>query len=115
MAWPITLEANKVLLREGEESHSMYLLQEGQLKITKRTGDEEVLLGFIHSGELVGELSFLDQRPRSATVTAVTDCELIQIPLKVKEDVMKSTPKWMEAFIETLVVRIRQADEKIRI
>ncbi len=115
MAWPVTLSADQVLLREGEESLSMYLLQEGELVVSKQDGDEHVILGYIHSGELVGELSFLDQKPRSATVRAVTNCKLIQIPQKTIDDMFKSQPPWLEIFIKTIVTRLRETNARIKI
>lgn len=115
MAWPVSLAANKILLSEGEESHSMYLLQEGQLEVSRKDGDKEVILGFINPGEIVGELSFLDQAPRSATVRAVKDCKLAQIPLKTIEEVFKTQPPWLEVFIRTLVTRLRNADARIKV
>ena len=115
MAWPVDIEANKILIREGEDSHSMYLVQEGTLVVTRKEGDQDVILGYIHSGELVGEMSFLDQQPRSATVKAVTDCKLAQIPHRTIEEVLNSQPKWVDVFIKTLVTRIREADAKIKI
>ncbi len=115
MAWPVDIEAGKILIREGEDSHSMYLVQEGQLVVTRKDGDKDVILGHIHSGELVGEMSFLDQQPRSATVKATTDCKLVQIPLRTIEEVLKTQPEWVEVFIKTLVGRIRKADAKIKI
>jgi len=115
MAWPVTLQADKILLSEGEESHSMYLLQEGQLIVTRKDGDKEVTLGYINPGEIVGELSFLDQEPRSATVRAVKECKLAQIPLKTIDEIFKSQPQWLEVFIKTLVKRIRHADSRIKV
>ena len=76
---------------------------------------DDGIVAMIHSGELVGEMSFIDQQPRSATVRAVTDCKLFQIPLKTVEEVLKTQPAWFEAFIKTLAGRIREADSRIRI
>ena len=115
MAWPVTLAADKILLNEGEESHSMYLLMEGKLVVTKKVGNKDVVLAHINSGEVVGELSFLDQEPRSATVRAVTECKLVQIPLKTIEEIFQTQPPWLEVFIKTLVSRIRKTDSKIKI
>ncbi len=115
MAWPVSLQADKILLTEGEESHSMYLLLEGQLIVTKKDGDKDVILGHINAGEVVGELSFLDQQPRSATVRAVKECKLAQIPLKTIDDIFKTQPQWLEVFIKTLVKRIRNADSRIKV
>lgn len=62
-----------------------------------------------------GELSFLDKYPRSATVRAVTDCLLYQVPSKTLEEVFKTSPPWFEVFINTLVTRLRKADARIKI
>jgi len=83
--------------------------------VTRKDGDKDVILGYINEGEIVGELSFLDQQPRSATVKAVKDCKLVQIPLKTIEQVFQTTPPWLEAFIKTMVARIRKADARIKI
>ncbi len=115
MAWPVNLPAGKILLSEGEESHSMYLLLEGQLIVSRKDGDKDIILGLINAGEIVGELSFLDQEPRSATVRAVQECKLVQIPLKMIEEVFKTQPPWFEVFIKTLAERLRKADSRIKI
>lgn len=115
MAWPVSLAADKILLNEGEQSHSMYLLMEGRLVVTRKEGDKDVILGYINDGEVVGELSFLDQQPRSATVRAVNECKLVQIPLKTIDDIFQTQPPWLEVFIKTLVKRIRKADSRIKI
>lgn len=115
MAWPIKLKANDILLREGEESLSMYLVQEGKLRITRMEGDKEILLGHAHAGEIVGELSFLDHARRSATVCAETDCLLFQVPSETMEKVLKANPPWLETFIKTLATRIRKADARIKV
>lgn len=115
MAWPVSLAADKILISEGEESHSMYLLQEGKLIVTRKEGDKDIILGYINEGEIVGELSFLDQQPRSATVRTVKACKLVQIPLKLIEDIFKTQPQWLEVFIKTLVGRIRKTDSRIKI
>ncbi|MGE3609509.1 MAG: Crp/Fnr family transcriptional regulator [Bacteriovoracaceae bacterium] len=115
MAWPVHLEPNQVLMHEGDLSQSMYLVLKGELQITKKDGDKELLLGYIKEGELVGELSFLDQLPRSATVKAVTVCELIQIPPRTVEEVFKNQPKWLEILVHSMIARLREANQNIRI
>src|SRR4051812_30927071 len=109
MAWTVKLKPLEILINEGEVSHSMYLVQEGRLLVTQKGLSDDIILGFIEEGELVGELSFLDQEPRSATVQAVKDCTLYQIPLKSIEELFQSQPKWFEVFIKTLVARLREA------
>lgn len=115
MASLVKLTANQVLLKEGEHSHSMYWVQNGQLVVTKKRGSEDVILGHIYSGELVGEISFLDAEPRSATVKAVTDSELIMIPQETIDGIFKTQPKWLEILVKTLAERLRKANARIKV
>lgn len=115
MAKIITLKANQILLNEGEKSQSMFWVQSGQLTVTKRRGNDEILLGHIYSGELVGELSFLDNEPRSATVKALIDVELIEIPQETFDNIFSAQPKWLEVLVKTLAERLRKANARIKI
>lgn len=104
-----------VLIREGEHSHTMYWLQAGQLVVSKRKGGEEVELGFIYTGELVGEMSFLDGEPRSASVRALTDCELVEIPREAFEKVFVGQPAWFQGLVKTLTERLRKTNARVRV
>ncbi len=115
MARALKLQENEVLLKEGEISNSMFWLQSGQLVVTKKRGMEDVVLGHIYSGELVGEISFLDQEPRSATVKAIANCDLIEIPRETIEAIYKTQPKWLEILVKTLAERLRKANARIKI
>jgi CRP/FNR family cyclic AMP-dependent transcriptional regulator len=115
MANLVKLSSNEILIKEGENSNSMYWVQTGQLVVTKKRGAEEIILGHIHSGELVGEISFLDQEPRSATVKALTDCDLIEIPQETIDGVFKKEPKWLEILVKTLAERLRKANARIKV
>ena len=111
----LKLSANQTLLKEGEHSSVMYWVQAGQLQVSKKRGAVDVVLGHIRTGELVGELSFLDQGPRSATVKAITDCELIEIPQDTIDNIYKTQPKWLEVLVKTLAERLRRANSMIKI
>jgi len=114
MSETIDLSPNEYLMREGEESTEMYYLQSGNLAVYKRKGDIEIQIGTISSGELVGEMSFLDKNPRSATVKAMTNSVLVVIPLEKLESTLATVPKWMDALLRTLTDRLRKANSKMR-
>jgi CRP/FNR family transcriptional regulator, cyclic AMP receptor protein len=66
------LSGGTPLVREGEPIDAMYLLLDGQLSVTTAAlGNRE--LAHLAPGEIVGEMSFVDARPPSATVTALHD------------------------------------------
>ena len=115
MANKKTLQKDEFLVREGEHSDHMYWLQTGQLVVLKRKGLEDIQLGHIFAGELVGEMSFLDGEPRSATVKAITDCELIEIPRDVFDKVFIGQPTWFQGLVKTLTERLRKTNAKVKI
>ncbi len=111
----VKLNVGDFLLYEGEESTEMYYLQSGTLAVLKRKGDKEHQIGTIISGELVGEMSFLDKAPRSASVKAMTECVLVVVPHEKLEATLESLPKWFTALQHTLLDRLRKANARIRI
>lgn len=111
----IQVKKGDFLVREGEEGSEMYYLQKGIMQVIKRRGDSEVQIGTIYSGEVVGEMSFLDKAPRSASVKAASDCELVEIHSEKFERLMGKLPIWYKALIHTLLERLRRANARIRI
>lgn len=111
----LKLNTGDYLLREGDESTEMYYLQSGSLAVMKRKGDAVHQIGTIIAGELVGEMSFLDKEPRSASVKAISECVLVIVPLDKLEEVMDGQPKWFAALLHTLTDRLRKANARIRI
>lgn len=111
----IKLDANKFLISEGEESNQLYYLQSGTMAIFKKNGNDEVQIGTIYSGEIVGEMSFLDSAPRCASVKTITDCEILVIPADKFDTILSELPKWYQALIKTLLDRLRRANDKIKI
>jgi CRP/FNR family transcriptional regulator, cyclic AMP receptor protein len=65
--------AGEILLREGDPSDSVVLVQAGRVEVLRSVGDEGILLGSAGPGEFIGEMGVLDGRARSATVRAATE------------------------------------------
>ena len=70
------IPADHYLCREGDESNELYILLKGQLKVMSRNG---VLLAFIDTLGLVGEMGVFTDTPRSASVAATDNCIVIRI------------------------------------
>lgn len=115
MAEQKSLKKDDFLMREGEESYEMYYLNSGLLGVYKLKGAAEHQIGTIYAGELVGEMSFLDNEPRCATVRALDDCELSVIPRDRMEQYLHKQPSWLKALHGTLVERLRKANQRVRI
>lgn len=102
------------LIKEEEASKEMFWVISGTFEITKLNKDgNRVVVGVAHPGELVGEMSFLDDMTRSASVQAKEDAEVLVIPQKKFHDVIESQPKWFRSLMKTLSNRLRDANDLI--
>ncbi len=96
-----------VLTKEGEPGDEFYVVAEGmaEAKIRGRK------VGAIPAGSFFGELSLLDQGPRTATVTAELPTRLIVITAKNFGKVLDEMPAISLKMMKGLATRIRKADE----
>ena len=106
----LELQPGDYLVREGDESTQMYFLQAGSLAIMKVKGGAERQIGTVYTGEIVGEMSFLDKEPRSASVKAISASEVAVIPSEKFEKLISSQPSWYRALVNTLLDRLRKAN-----
>ena len=64
-------QAGEVIVEEGKPGSSAYLLKSGSVEVSKTVEDTRVILAILESGQVFGEMSLLDEHPRSATVTTL--------------------------------------------
>lgn len=110
---PRSLEAGKVLFREGDRGTDVYIVRSGRLRITRREGDADVELGFADPGEMVGEMAFVDQAPRAATLTAVEHTELVMLDLEGVRGAFDAQPAWMRLMVRSLIGHLRETSRKV--
>src|SRR4051812_32378296 len=75
----ILVKKGDLLFSEGEKSRSMFLLKRGAVRLFMRRGNTDVEIETVRSGQILGELAFLDGNPRSVSGEALMDCELMEI------------------------------------
>ncbi|MCF7800538.1 MAG: cyclic nucleotide-binding domain-containing protein [Candidatus Marinimicrobia bacterium] len=105
-----TYQPDDVICGEGDDGKSMFILQSGEVEVTKVVDNRPVKLATLTAGAIFGEMSMVDGRQRSATITARTTTQCIEINKILFEQRMEEVPSWMQAFYEILVDRLRQAD-----
>ena len=108
------VEAGEFLITEGGTNHEMYWVMQGRFQVIKMNQqDQNVIIGEVRVGELLGEMSFLDNLPRSASVKALEDSEVLVIPHRKFIDVLDGQPRWFRSLMQTMSQRLRKANEKI--
>jgi CRP-like cAMP-binding protein len=111
--------AGECVVIEGESAHAVYLVLRGRLDVQKPLGEGRVkTLAQLKPLDCFGEMAFLDQEPRSANVMAVTDGELLAIPMAAFADLMERDPaigmKIYRELARILAGRLRTLDEDMR-
>jgi hypothetical protein len=104
------------VVRKGDHGDAMYLILEGELRAFTMIGDQQTILTTMGVGEFFGEVSLLDQGPRSASVAANTDSVLLRIPTSSFDRLVKEAPALATLFIYSLtrsiVGRVRVLTKK---
>ena len=97
-----------VLFRQAEPAHDAYMLVAGRLGVFLDSGTGMRLIAQVAPGELVGEMALISSEPRSATVVALRDSELVRIPRDSADRFMTSSPQLMLYMIRLLTSRLQR-------
>lgn len=108
------LPKHSLVMSTGEMSDSMYLIVKGKVKvfISDETG-KEIILAQLGPSEFFGELSLLDDQPRSATVMTTENSEFMVLSQASFNACMDKYPSIARYALKSLAARLRQADQKI--
>ncbi len=110
---------NEQIFAEGERGDKFYLILNGEVRISKIIdGVGEEALKVLKKGEYFGEMSLIDDEPRSAYAIANTDVDLMVIDRKDFEKLLSEDKelayKLLWSFVRTLSQRLRETNEKIK-
>ena len=113
-AIPLSLAADQTLFMVGDEGEGCYRIEEGLLKasIAAAAGGERIL-AILGPGSVVGELSMIDQGPRSASVTALRDSKLSFVGRAAFEAFGQSRPELYRHLATLLARRLRDTDDAL--
>ena len=104
-----------VVVTEGDAPKGLYLVLSGRLKVfLNDDAGREVVLTIEESGSAFGEISLLDEEPRSASVAAIEPCELVVIGKEALLGLLKQNPELSLAMIRSLAALVRRLSGNIR-
>jgi CRP/FNR family cyclic AMP-dependent transcriptional regulator len=108
------LRRGEVLFREGDSGDKLFIVTEGKVKLGKSSSDgRENLLAILGPGQMFGELSLFDPGPRSATVTAVTDCVMQSLSHDELLEWLTGRPGVARGLLAQLGSRLRKANDVV--
>lgn len=97
------IAAGTVLIQEGESMDSLYVVLDGRLSVRTAAMDSREIASLL-SGEIVGEISFVDSHPPSASVIAVQDSHVLGISRQVLADKLEKDRAFAARFYRALAV-----------
>ena len=103
-----------VVFFENEQGDTFFMIVQGRVKVTILGDDgREVILSVLGPGDFFGEMSLLDNEPRSATAIAVEDTELLSLQRNDFQSVLHDNQSITAALIRVLTARLRRANHQI--
>ena len=106
-------EAGEVIVQENDCGETAYLIEQGQVEVSKELDGHTVHLAYLGTGAIFGEMSMIDEKPRSATVTAVTETVVSALRRDDFFHSFQTDPKVALALLQVLFERLREAHTMI--
>lgn len=110
----VKFKKGEVIFREGDTADAMFVIKSGIIDITKSKGSKDIVLATLKPGEMLGEMGFFDDKPRSAGARAASDAEVIKLPFVALRAQFKTFPEWLKAMVKTVSSNLRAANLRIK-
>ena len=108
----VKLSRGEHLFMEGDDGDALYVVIEGKMKLTRAAADgRENLLSVVGPGEMFGELSLFDPRPRTSSASAVTDASLASLKHEALIPWLRERPDVSLHMLRQLARRLRRAND----
>ena len=110
-----TYRPGEALMRQGDPGESVYVITDGKVEVLARSEQDpnarEAVVAWLVAGDAVGELSLLDEQPRSASCVAVEETTCLRLERKHFLEAMQRHWPLSEALLKVLANRLRLADK----
>ena len=112
----VKIRAFSPIVKQGEHGDFMFLILDGEARVSVRTSGKEDVIAVLGVGDFFGEVALLDQGPRSTDVFANKDCVLLRLSKENFERIMKEHTELANRFLlamnRILGTRIRATNER---
>lgn len=111
-----TYKKNSPFFLKDDVGIYLFIIKRGSCKVIVEHEDgRETILSILYPGDIFGEMSLLDGKPRSATVIAREDCSVLIITRAKFLNFLKNHPNVSIKILETISKRLRKTDEQVKI
>ena len=108
MIYSKSFAAGDIIFSTGDRGRNAYLIEAGQVEVSNIQKGQEVVIATLGIGEIFGEMSMIDDAPRSATIRAKDDTEVIVIQRSRYMGTFRSDNPMMNLIIRIILARFRE-------
>ena len=113
----IVFHAGQEILHQGQHNASLFVVERGGLHAQRETGSRRVFLGLLEAGSVFGEISMFDPGPTTASVSATSDGELLEIDSEHFRRFAELRPaaalQFLQALLQQMARRLRRTDDRL--
>jgi len=102
-----------MVFSDSQSGNDLFIIKEGQVKITKVVNGKEVMLAMLKKGDMFGEMALLENKPRSASAIATEDTILMTVNRKNFDQMVATQPQLVATLTTTLAERIWSMHRKL--
>ena len=103
----------EIICKEGEKGDLMYVVQSGEVEITKMTHSGELRITTLEKGEILGEMALFGKMPRSATARASGRAKVLSIDKKKLFQTISRDPTLVLKILDSMSHRIKRLTDEL--
>jgi CRP-like cAMP-binding protein len=109
-----SVDPGETVFEEGDSGDQMFIIQEGQVRVTKKIGGREHTYAVLGKGDFFGEMAIVTNTKRTATVKAATHCKLLCFNREGFLSMINKNPKIALNIIDKLCRRLQNSNMQIQ-
>ncbi len=102
-----------VIVTEGVISNNAYIVLFGEVRISKKIDDKQVIIGTLKKGDVFGEMGLISKTQRSASVIAIGEVNIGIIDKEIFASMLNTIPNDLRCVIDALVERLKVTTRKL--
>lgn len=99
-----------VVIAQGEVGNTAFLIQSGNVRVYAENADKITELATLGPGQIFGDMALFGDEPRTASIEALTDCNLIVISREMMDQKMKKSDPTIRAILPMLIARVKDSN-----
>jgi small-conductance mechanosensitive channel/CRP-like cAMP-binding protein len=112
---PLRFACGETVIRQGDEGDSLFVILQGRVEVCVGSAGQQEVVNTLAAGSVFGEMSLLTGAPRSATVRAVEDVEVVPVTVKAFRGIVTKNPAVLDAVTGVVSRRLSRLDEAIHV